>query len=107
MPSYASAFQCDLTKKIFATHEEATQSEFDWATKTLAAYRNAGALRAALKSSPADGDVWRALDYLAARRHSISAQRIIPAVEATPPAEWAEPPPAPSVLQEEEAADVL
>jgi uncharacterized caspase-like protein len=106
MPSYAGAFACDLTKKIFATHEEALQSEFEWATKTLAAYRNAGALRAALKSSPSDGDVWRALDYLAARRHSISAQRI-PAVEATPPAEWAEPAPAPPVIREEEAADVF
>jgi uncharacterized caspase-like protein len=106
MPSYASAFACDLTKKIFSTHEEALQSEFEWATKTLAAYRNAGALRAALKSSPPDGDVWRALDYLAARRHSISAQRV-PAVEATPPAEWAESPPAPPALQEEGDPDVF
>ena len=106
MPSYAGAFACDLTKKIFSTHEEALQSEFEWATKTLAAYRNAGALRAALKSSPPDADVWRALDYLAARRHSISAQRV-PAVEATPPVEWAKPLLAAPVVQEEEAADVL
>lgn len=73
------AYKCEFTGRASESADEVRQWEIDAATKIVAASKNVGELRAALKAD--DESLWRAIRYLDQNKHHIAAP---PPKPATP-----------------------